>query len=717
MNKKAMTVRDAGSESNPADAHLWVCSGKNVGRRYRVGEGPRILGRALSCDIVVEDERASQRHAQVQFSGGRHLIEDLGSTNGTFVNSRRVQQASLQDGDLVQVGETVFEYLSDEDRTSGRSTRRESVPDSLRSGAQEMLKKVREDQVGMVPAPSHRGQGHSPADMAPVPYPQHPAQGGMYPHQQYGGHYAGYYEEEEEAPDGGGFDLVATLVRARRLLAAYLPYWPLVASFIFIGVALGALFHKYNPLPQSAAFQIVLRTTGTVGNVFGTGSEGEGNVEFFGSEVATRFKSPLVIEHALKRVTGRTPSNQEVAGTSASLNFERIGLFQSDMFGGVITAPDGDYAVRYLNTHLRVFLDREVEMALSQMKADVGFFRAEVEKTAKLLDDAEKAVSEYKATHPDALPEQARSNYNLLFTLQQRRSELERNMVALEASLREDRRQLSQTPKLTKSGESKVNLFPPRIAETEAKIAAARAQGKGDQHPEIIKLKKELAEYQQLALDDNTQSGTTQVAINPTWQTLQQRVQQATARFRAMKQQLRQIDLDLKEQKGKIEVLPKAEAEYQELARVYETTQKEYSALLNRLKNVELHLERERARADSQYQIVVPPRVIPLQPNEGRMLRLILGGVLGAVLALLFATIFAFRSGRLSLSLILGREIDLSALLADDQQPQPQQPPASAIGSDAPPEPKKALNAGSRPASDDDDGDTAIVDTRNAKLD
>ena len=717
MNKKAMTVRDVGSADNLTDAHLWVCSGKNVGRRYQIGDVPQVLGRAGTCDIVVEDERASQRHARVQFAGGRHVIEDLGSTNGTFVNSQRVQQASLKNGDLLQVGETVYEYLTDEAALNatarGSGQDQDPVPDSLRSGAQQMLRRAR------------GGPQYDPAGRELVPRGSHaPA----YPSDGYPPQYPGVYDEEEEEEEEEGFDLVATLIRIRKIVGAYLPYWPLAASLLFIGVAVGALYHKYTPIPHTAAFQIVLRKTGTRDTLI-PGTEGEDNVEFFGSQVGTRFLSAPVIEHAIKRVTGEVPNSKLVAITSKSLYFERIGLFRSNMYAGAFTAMKADYAVKYLNTHLRVFLDREVEMALSQVKADVGFFQSEVEKTAKTLEEAENALSDYKSSHPEALPTQIEAQYKALFNLQQKRAELERKMVALEASLREDQRQLGAADKYTKSGFQRVNHFAPLIAATEAKIAAARAQGKGDKHPDIIKLKKELAEFQQLEIDEGSRVGGAQIATNPLYQSLQQRIQSNKTLFRSMEQERIQVDRDLKRQKRKIETLPRTEAEYKELVRNHQATQTQYSALLNRLRNKELLLDRERARADAQYQIVVPPRLNPVDPAEGRVVRLAIGGVLGLVFAFLISTILAFRTGRLNLTLLIGREIDLSALFGDeptDGLPSPSRPsssPQRALEARSPLPPRQAqatneahgfANEGqSSPGMPEDE--TAIVDTRNVK--
>lgn len=68
------------------------------------------IGRAPGCVVTVEDGYVSQVHARVVAHEGAFLVEDLGSTNGTYVNSQRVgTPVPLRRGDLLQVGGTVLE--------------------------------------------------------------------------------------------------------------------------------------------------------------------------------------------------------------------------------------------------------------------------------------------------------------------------------------------------------------------------------------------------------------------------------------------------------------------------------------------------------------------------------------------------------------------------------------------------------------------------------
>jgi pSer/pThr/pTyr-binding forkhead associated (FHA) protein len=79
------------------------------GQAFEVGEEVT-LGRAPGCGVRVEDAYTSSLHARLYRRNGSLWVEDLGSTNGTWVNAERIgTTAKLGKGDLLQVGGTVFE--------------------------------------------------------------------------------------------------------------------------------------------------------------------------------------------------------------------------------------------------------------------------------------------------------------------------------------------------------------------------------------------------------------------------------------------------------------------------------------------------------------------------------------------------------------------------------------------------------------------------------
>lgn len=86
-----------------------VRSESQAGLDVRVGDAT-VLGRSPQADVRLEDPYASDFHVRLVAKDGRLTLHDLGSTNGTYVNGRRVTTPlDLQRGDAVQVGKTVLE--------------------------------------------------------------------------------------------------------------------------------------------------------------------------------------------------------------------------------------------------------------------------------------------------------------------------------------------------------------------------------------------------------------------------------------------------------------------------------------------------------------------------------------------------------------------------------------------------------------------------------
>jgi DNA-binding response OmpR family regulator len=85
-------------------AMLILREGQGVGTRWMIDRSDMIIGREEDSDIVLPSRQVSRNHARIRRSGGRHILEDLGSKNGTFVNGRELTEPyPLQDGDEIQI--------------------------------------------------------------------------------------------------------------------------------------------------------------------------------------------------------------------------------------------------------------------------------------------------------------------------------------------------------------------------------------------------------------------------------------------------------------------------------------------------------------------------------------------------------------------------------------------------------------------------------------
>jgi pSer/pThr/pTyr-binding forkhead associated (FHA) protein len=69
---------------------------------------PEILGRHTDCKVRLPDASVSRQHCEISFDGDKVSIRDLGSSNGTYVNRKRVTQAEVVAGDVVTLGKFIF---------------------------------------------------------------------------------------------------------------------------------------------------------------------------------------------------------------------------------------------------------------------------------------------------------------------------------------------------------------------------------------------------------------------------------------------------------------------------------------------------------------------------------------------------------------------------------------------------------------------------------
>ena len=93
-----------------APTHVLVVDGANRGERAELAEAPILIGRGSDAAIRLDDDYVSTRHARIAASGDQWFVEDLGSTNGTYIGSARITQpTTLTLGTQVRIGKTILE--------------------------------------------------------------------------------------------------------------------------------------------------------------------------------------------------------------------------------------------------------------------------------------------------------------------------------------------------------------------------------------------------------------------------------------------------------------------------------------------------------------------------------------------------------------------------------------------------------------------------------
>ncbi len=112
--KTVVTVISKISE-RPAHPHsaVVVIYGHELGRKYDLVDQTLVVGRSSKADIQIDQESVSRNHAKMIAGPKGVTVEDLGSTNGTFVNDVPISGvAQLRNGDLIKIGRTIFKFIA-----------------------------------------------------------------------------------------------------------------------------------------------------------------------------------------------------------------------------------------------------------------------------------------------------------------------------------------------------------------------------------------------------------------------------------------------------------------------------------------------------------------------------------------------------------------------------------------------------------------------------
>lgn len=97
-----------------------------ISGKYQGGEFPLpnskeiVVGRSSELDMVLVEDMVSRRHAKITVTGDQIFIQDLGSTNGTFVNGEKIKRARLQEGDRILIGTSIIKLVAADDATGDK---------------------------------------------------------------------------------------------------------------------------------------------------------------------------------------------------------------------------------------------------------------------------------------------------------------------------------------------------------------------------------------------------------------------------------------------------------------------------------------------------------------------------------------------------------------------------------------------------------------------
>jgi diguanylate cyclase (GGDEF)-like protein len=105
-------VEKPAADAEQACLVLIYPAGAELGKRYELAGTTEVtIGRGADCDIQVDRDSVSRKHAKVTKAGSGWQVADLGSTNGSYVNDNQITEYGLRDGDLLKIGNAIFKFL------------------------------------------------------------------------------------------------------------------------------------------------------------------------------------------------------------------------------------------------------------------------------------------------------------------------------------------------------------------------------------------------------------------------------------------------------------------------------------------------------------------------------------------------------------------------------------------------------------------------------
>ena len=598
-----------------APAYLLVCMGSNVGHRYPVGTTELTIGRSDRCDIRIEDDRVSSRHAELVRRGGRYRIYDLGSSNGTLVNAQRVDEIDLRDGDLIQVGYTVFRYVSAE---------------ALELRPQQSGMREAEQQQPAVPPPQQQNQ-------APGSWNG----GGQPPGFQngFGGAQHVHARMRDDDADVSFADMVSQL---HRLISFFWPYRHVIVGLAAAGFVAGAITAFAFPPRSAAFFDVRLHSKASANPLEKFESS---TVEFFRS-AATTFRSTGLIQKTLESMGEKAPSAQRLQEMQEVLLFTNTGSdAQAQTYTGSFRGPTDEWSLAFLSKHVDSYLAGEIEKTLKIIRAQVEFLQTQLEETEKQLRTTEDKLLAFKKANIDGLPDQARQYYDYLFELQKKESDLASEITRAETEAAVDERRLRVETPLVESRSLSTRPYQQAIVEVNRQLADARAGGLADDHPDVKQLTVKLKELRRLASDAEKGTDDTEVerSRNPIYDDTADRLQRLRASAAATRQERDRLHQDQERIKSIVDKLPRLEAEYADLTRSYEATKQLHTRIFDQLKTAQLQYELEKASASARYEIITAPRLEYVSPMKNFVKRAAMLTIAGLVLGFFIAIVMQMR--------------------------------------------------------------------------
>jgi pSer/pThr/pTyr-binding forkhead associated (FHA) protein len=577
-----------------AEAFLMGIGGAHGGRIYPIRHNTVVIGRSIDADIALLDPSVSARHAQLINGSHGFEIEDLGSTNGTTVQGRKITRAPLNSGDRISVGQIEFKFLVDRRIDATMTVIPPGMPTGQRWGG------------GMVRYES------------PAPAPRRSS-------------------ADADDEDGG-----ASLEEIMGRLAAGYQFLRRNALLLIVFAAVGGFGGMASVvlIPPTREAQCVLKLNPRVkANPVSPqyrGREEDEEIRFFDAADSV-FVQPELVNGTLEKMVGHPLPASTVDAIAKRLKLEGgqppdhiyRASYREKAIGGFPLDP-----AAFLSAHLDNYLHTEIAHAIQVFTAQTDFLRGQLKAVEADMGKLSEEKMHFSQNNSDRLPDTASQALTTRVDLERRRSELTAQIRGLQGQLDAERKALAAEGPLAQGKYRDSETYRASLADLNRKLEDAYAHGLADGHPDVRAIKEEKQRIEGLiAKQLSAHTDPLVRASNAGYQEIQGRIALLQAQLTAAKADLSDTERDLRKIATVVEDLPRVQAGVQHLVHMQEATTTLHSQLFEQLKKAELQLNLERVSEESRYEIIAPPRLV----NSGRMktaaMRLGMGTVLGLVLA------------------------------------------------------------------------------------
>lgn len=595
------------AEAASAVAFLVGLSGKHAGKLFRIRPGESLIGRTSKALVVLDERGVSHQHARLTFSPGRCVVIDLDSTNGTFVNDERLTgPRELIAGDVMRFGNSRLGYLTDaeDEEQHTRALARVNQPAIGAVTASVMHSSYPPPPVGSYPPPPVGGLARVPGVHVVVG--------------------DGALAVPERSPVDAALDIFRIVVE---LLGRY--KWFLVVGAL-ICAALGGGSMWIWPPKSTAEAEIMLRQDSVSGKDTSFASRSPDYFAF----AEKNFANEELVAQTIEEMNLPKSSVGEFAG---ELEFEKVG---QSLFRGSFSHTDDRLAEEFLSHHLKNYLETEIGKAIKVLASQVDLLRRQYDDNGALLKEQEADLRDFKSAHINELPDSASDQMRSRLGLIARRDELtaaaERYAKQYEFSMK----QLASEDAFASSNLARSTPYEDGLVEVRRNIAAARAKGYTDEHPDLRKMLQE--EQSLIRLRDQTLgSSATDLdrRTNPEHKRLTTEVASLKIAMEAARQELGQVNSRLAEVSQVSGAMPAVEAELGAKIRDVENSKSLHDRLYEQLKAKELELQFERASVEARYEVMSAPEAFKINRKVATGIRITAGAVLGVIIALFVAAL------------------------------------------------------------------------------